>query len=182
MIHDETASALRRFLPRAPWFSGEYAAVGLDPDGAALAALRNTVLTVISLPKTRRGARGDVDLLPAGSAAERPRPCRQDAVRRGLRDRSRAGGGGERHRVFLARWQTGRSAASASASRRGHVPATHRLCRRTPADHVAEPVAAGAHLATGRRCPAAIRRRSGETGRGGIGSARAGQSAAGAGR
>ena len=51
MIHDETASALRRFLPRAPWLSGEYAAVGLDPDGAALATLRNTVLTVISLPK-----------------------------------------------------------------------------------------------------------------------------------
>ena len=35
----------------APWLSGEYAAVGLDPDGAALATLRNTVLTVISLPK-----------------------------------------------------------------------------------------------------------------------------------
>ncbi len=49
-IHAETETALRHFLPRAPWFAGEYRAAGLDPDGSRLAALLGDTVSVIDLP------------------------------------------------------------------------------------------------------------------------------------
>jgi hypothetical protein len=50
--HDGTLDILRRTLPRIPWFSGHYSAVGFDPLGKRLALLNegSSKLQVLNLP------------------------------------------------------------------------------------------------------------------------------------